>query len=262
MQIPLSPYLLNITPVLLALEASPDKKVPKYQKETFREDYTNFLSPHCSKEELVELIRLQKPVYLSLVINRKEYLYWFSLKLSIASRDGIQTILNIALNNYHNIGFLDAVKTVVLSNLEKNWKWATISNVNEVKSWLLLTGDVFNSIFTPEYRELAFLELERRLCKEGLRDELFQLIYYNKTPNSKIILNYKDMKGLCLLFSLLRGKKQINLSYSNLAKWVHQSFTLIDLKLEETEVSVGLIETYLGSKYDVPEHLKLWFPTL
>lgn len=258
MQIPLSPYLLDITPVLLALEAIPNKEVPNYHKESFLAKYQEFLKPHFADEEIQEIISTQSPVYISYKTSPEEYLFWFSLKLSLIPRDGIQTALNYAHQTYPNENVFQGIKTTVLVSLENNWTWTTKSVIDELKVWIRLTMPISKSIFPPEYRELLFLELVPKLVEPQKRNILFNLIFLNELPKTAIGLDYRSMQELCIIPSLLKKKKQVNLSYSELAEWIKKSFNFINSEGALSTASENSIVRYLDSKTNTPPHLKNW----
>jgi hypothetical protein len=259
MQLTLSPYLLDITPVLLALEASPIKKVPKYHKETFFYKYLEILTPHYNQKEIDHILTTQQPVFISYKTSPEAYLYWFALKLSMISRDGIQTALNYAHQTYPNENIFEKIKNVVLKNLIKNWTWTTKSTIDEIKVWLHLTIPVSKSIFQPEYRELIYLELVPKLIDSKNKSELFNLIYFNKYPKETIGLRYNSMQELCIIPSLIKKKKQINLSYSELANWIKKSFNILNHEGSSSTVNTSSITRYLDSKNTTPHHVKNWF---
>lgn len=259
MQLTLAPYLLNITPVLLGLEASPNKKVPRNQKEEFRRRYDSVLQDFLSVQKINEILHNQEPVYLSYKQTPNEYLYWFSLKLSLISRDGIQTALNYANNTYQNLGIFEEIKDHVLPALQKNWKWTSKSVIDEVKVWILLTGPISQSIFSPEIRELLFFHLQPALINQKERKLLFQLLYNNRLPKRAIGLCYNSYKELSIIFSLVKRKSHTILNTKSLAKWLVKNFYINDEEGERKAVKQSAIENYIDSKRPIPDHLKKWF---
>jgi hypothetical protein len=258
MQIPLDPHLLDTTPVIISLEAVAVKKLPKVLLNDFIIKYRQLMEPYFEEDIINQLFKEQAPLYLSYKTSPEEYIYWLTLKLSILKREYVQTTLNYALNTYPDSDIHKRIENDILVTLEKNWKWTTKSNIKEIKIWLEITVPAHNSIFTPAFSELIYLELQPRLIDQTKKDVLNQLIYSNITPTTSLTLNYYSIQDLCILFSLVKRKKQTKLSYSQLALWIAKSFNALNKEGLTTQGKPSSIERYLDSKHDTPDRLKNW----
>lgn len=258
MQIPLTPYGINITELYLALMSVPNKRIAKCRKIEFRTKLVETLSKRFDVSEIDEILKNEKPVYLSYIRDSDNFIYWMSLKLSIVLKSEIQAILNYASLSYQKFDFKEIVLQEIYPTLEKNWIWTTKSNLEEVFDWIVWTIDVFKSIFFPEVIELIFHEFDSKLVDENEQNNLFMLIYFDCPPISPLVMNCKNMKELCLIFSILKRKNKVKTSKRELAVWIKKNFVVKKSDGKHVSASIGSIITYLDSNPQVPEHMKAW----
>lgn len=258
MKVYLSPDYLEISDILQQIEEFDNKIISKMWKKNFREKFNEIYLRKYSDADPTNDDEYIKVVLLNFKIEKEDYLFWLSLKLSIISPCLVQSVLNNASNSFSKYKFKQEVKENVLPRLERDWKWTSVRNKSEASYWEKYTRDPFSSIFNHHFIDAIVWELTENF-HSGSWDDLVDLIMYNKSPSKKILMSYESTYELCSIFSILIKKNAVNISYSQLAIWIKENFVILNSNREQTLASTISIEKYLGKDYPIPDHLKTWF---